>query len=106
VTTIDARCSPSQIDRTDWHSHVYLEDIGPEAFENIGMEQLMRVGPFSALPTRQLIIGSSKAKMKPTTTPTRSTSGLSRSRPEHIFKQQRQQQSGLELLPSCCEQDR
>lgn len=24
----------------DWHSHVYLEDIGPEAFENIGMEQL------------------------------------------------------------------
>lgn len=24
----------------DWHSHVYLEDIGPEAFENLGMEQL------------------------------------------------------------------
>lgn len=24
----------------DWHTHVYLEDIGPEAFENIGMEQL------------------------------------------------------------------
>lgn len=24
----------------DWHTHVYLEDIGPEAFENVGMEQL------------------------------------------------------------------
>lgn len=24
----------------DWHTHVYLEDIGPEAFENLGMEQL------------------------------------------------------------------
>ena len=24
----------------DWHTHVYLEDIGPEAFQNIGMEQL------------------------------------------------------------------
>lgn len=24
----------------DWHTHVYLEDIGPEAFESLGMEQL------------------------------------------------------------------
>lgn len=24
----------------DWHTHVYIEDIGPEAFKNIGMEQL------------------------------------------------------------------
>lgn len=24
----------------DWHTHVYLEDIGPEAFQNLGMEQL------------------------------------------------------------------
>lgn len=24
----------------DWHTHIYLEDVGPEAFENIGMEQL------------------------------------------------------------------
>lgn len=24
----------------DWHTNVYLEDLGPEAFENIGMEQL------------------------------------------------------------------
>ena len=24
----------------DWHTHVYLDAIGPEAFESLGMEQL------------------------------------------------------------------
>ena len=24
----------------DWHTHVYLEDIGPDAFQDLGMEQL------------------------------------------------------------------